>query len=90
MKVSIIGQGYVGLTISVFAAEHHNVIGFDKNQAVVDALNSGNSHIEGVESADLTRLIASGKSRLSGLTRTLEKETPPVENATILTPDIRS
>ena len=61
MKVSIIGQGYVGLTISVFAAEHHNVIGFDKNQAVVDALNSGNSHIEGVESADLTRLIASGK-----------------------------
>ena len=61
MKVSIIGQGYVGLTISVFAAEHHNVIGFDKNQNVVDALNSGKSHIEGVESADLTRLIASGK-----------------------------
>jgi UDP-N-acetyl-D-glucosamine dehydrogenase len=61
VKVSIIGQGYVGLTISVFAAEHHNVIGFDKNQNVVDALNSGKSHIEGVESADLTRLIASGK-----------------------------
>ena len=61
MKVSIIGQGYVGLTISVFAAEHHNVIGFDKNQNVVDALNSGKSHIEGVESADLSRLIASGK-----------------------------
>jgi UDP-glucose 6-dehydrogenase len=37
MKVSIIGQGYVGLTISVFAGEHHNVIGFDKNQGVVDA-----------------------------------------------------
>jgi UDP-N-acetyl-D-glucosamine dehydrogenase len=61
VKVSIIGQGYVGLTISVFAAEHHNVIGFDKNQGVVDALNLGKSHIEGVESDDLTRLIALGK-----------------------------
>jgi UDP-N-acetyl-D-glucosamine dehydrogenase len=61
MKVSIIGQGYVGLTISVFAAEHHTVVGFDKNQGVVDALNAGKSHIEGVESADLARLIADSK-----------------------------
>ena len=60
MKVSIIGQGYVGLTISVFAAEHHDVVGFDKNQGVVDALNAGKSHIEVVESADLARHIASG------------------------------
>lgn len=61
MKVSIIGQGYVGLTISVFAAEHHTVVGFDKNHDIVDALNAGKSHIEGVESADLARLIAKGK-----------------------------
>ncbi len=61
MKVSIIGQGYVGLTISVFAADHHTVVGFDKNQGVVDALNAGNSHIEGVESADLARHIANGR-----------------------------
>jgi UDP-N-acetyl-D-glucosamine dehydrogenase len=61
VKVSIIGQGYVGLTISVFAAEHHTVVGFDKNQGIVDALNAGKSHIEGVESADLARLIAEGK-----------------------------
>jgi UDP-N-acetyl-D-glucosamine dehydrogenase len=61
VKVSIIGQGYVGLTISVFAAEHHTVVGFDKNQSVVDALNAGKSHIEGVDSADLARLIAVGK-----------------------------
>ena len=63
MKVSIIGQGYVGLTISVFAAEHHIVIGFDKNQSVVDALNAGKSHIEGVESSDLVRWLGSGKYR---------------------------
>jgi UDP-N-acetyl-D-glucosamine dehydrogenase len=61
VKVSIIGQGYVGLTISVFAGERHNIVGFDKNQSVVDALNAGKSHIEGVESADLARLIALGK-----------------------------
>ncbi len=61
MKVSIIGQGYVGLTISVFAAERHTIVGFDKNQSVVDALNEGKSHIEGVESADLARLMALGK-----------------------------
>jgi UDP-N-acetyl-D-glucosamine dehydrogenase len=60
VKVSIIGQGYVGLTISVFAAEHHNVIGFDKNQGVVDALNEGKSHIEGVDSADLARFVSAG------------------------------
>ena len=63
MKVSIIGQGYVGLTISVFAADHHTVVGFDKNQGVVDALNSGKSHIEGVDSADLAKHIALGRYR---------------------------
>ena len=50
----------MGLTISVFAAEHHAVVGFDKNQGVVDALNAGKSHIEGVASADLARFIAAG------------------------------
>ena len=61
MKVSIIGQGYVGLTISVFAAEEHTVVGFDKDQRVVDALNQGQSHIEGVESSDLAKWISAGK-----------------------------
>jgi len=61
MKVAIIGQGYVGLTISVFAAQHHTVVGFDMNQGLVDALNSGRSHIEGVASSDLAKWIAAGK-----------------------------
>ena len=61
MKVSIIGQGYVGLTISVFAAKHHTVVGFDKNHGVVEALNLGISHIEGVESVDIAQLISHGK-----------------------------
>lgn len=58
MKVSIIGQGYVGLTISVFASAVHEVVGFDTNQTIVDQLNSGISHIEGVDSAALAERIA--------------------------------
>ncbi|CAN2171570.1 WecC UDP-N-acetyl-D-mannosaminuronate dehydrogenase [Candidatus Nanopelagicaceae bacterium] len=57
MKVAIIGQGYVGLTISAFAGEFFEVIGFDNNQKIVDRLNSGISHIEGVESSVLKMWI---------------------------------
>jgi UDP-N-acetyl-D-glucosamine dehydrogenase len=61
VKVAIIGQGYVGLTISLFAGQTHAIVGFDKNQKIVDALNSGKSHIEGVESKDLKDLITAGR-----------------------------
>ena len=67
MKVSIIGQGYVGLTISVSAAPHYSVIGFDKNQRIVEALNSGNSHIEGVEESALQSLITAGRYRATSI-----------------------
>jgi UDP-N-acetyl-D-glucosamine dehydrogenase len=63
MKVSIIGQGYVGLTISAFAGEFYDVVGFDNNQKIVDQLNLGVSHIEGVESSVLKSLIKAGKFR---------------------------
>ena len=60
MKVAIIGQGYVGLTISVFAGETCDVVGFDSNSSVVAQLNQGLSHIEGVESEQLRKLIKLG------------------------------
>jgi len=63
MKVAIIGQGYVGLTISSFAAEFYEVIGFDSNERVVKQLNQGISHIEGVDSAALGKSVKSGKYR---------------------------
>lgn len=63
MKVAIIGQGYVGLTISAFAGEFFDVVGFDKNEKIVGQLNSGISHIEGVESEVLKRWIAAGRYR---------------------------
>ena len=63
MKVAIIGQGYVGLTIAAVAAEHFQVFGFDTNQVIVKQLNSGVSHIEGVESSLVRKLIKSGRYR---------------------------
>jgi len=61
MKVAIIGQGYVGLTISAFAGEFFDVVGFDNNQKIVNQLNSGVSHIEGVESSVLQKWIKVGR-----------------------------
>ena len=61
MKVAIIGQGYVGLTIAAFAAEYFDVVGFDSNQGIVDRLNQGVSHIEGVDSVLLKNRIESGR-----------------------------
>jgi UDP-N-acetyl-D-glucosamine dehydrogenase len=46
MKVAIIGQGYVGLTISAFASDFFEVVGFDSNQKIVNQLNSGFSPTE--------------------------------------------
>jgi UDP-N-acetyl-D-glucosamine dehydrogenase len=61
MRVAIIGQGYVGLTIAVGAAgAKHSVIGFDVNPALVDQLNAGKSHIEGITDTDLAGFIAAG------------------------------
>ena len=60
MRVSIIGQGYVGLTISAFAAKSHQVVGFDLNASTVSQLNKGFSHIEGVASDDIKQAIYLG------------------------------
>ena len=62
-KVAIIGQGYVGLTLSAFAARSYQVVGFDNSQRVVDQLNQGVSHIEGVKSADIKAAIEAGNYR---------------------------
>jgi len=61
MKIGIIGQGYVGLTIAAYAAESFDVIGFDMNPKIVDRLNSGISHIEGVDSSNLQNCIKAGR-----------------------------
>ena len=67
MRVAIIGQGYVGLTIAVDAARvGHKVLGFDLNSALVDQLNSGTSHIEGISNTDLKIVLENSAYRASG------------------------
>jgi UDP-N-acetyl-D-glucosamine dehydrogenase len=59
MRVAIIGQGYVGLTIAVGAAgAGHKVVGFDVNKELVNQLNSGTSHIEGISDSALKSLLS--------------------------------
>ena len=57
MQIAIVGQGYVGLTATAGCIKAgHKVIGIDKNSEIVQNLNSGISHIEGISSEE----IASG------------------------------
>jgi UDP-N-acetyl-D-glucosamine dehydrogenase len=63
MKIAIIGQGYVGLTISAYAGNHFDVTGFDTSTTVVERLNNGTSHIESVGGLSIAKLIAKGKYR---------------------------
>ena len=61
MRVAIIGQGYVGLTItqgSLLAG--HQVIGIDKSAAVIAGLKSGKSHIEGISDSVIANGVSSG------------------------------
>jgi UDP-N-acetyl-D-glucosamine dehydrogenase len=59
MRVAIIGQGYVGLTIAVGAAgAGHKVVGFDVNKELVNHLNSGTSHIEGISDSELKSFLS--------------------------------
>ena len=61
MRVVIIGQGYVGLTIAVGAAgAGHSVVGFDVNKDLVEQLNSGKSHIEGISDAQIAGFVSGG------------------------------
>jgi len=60
-NVVVVGQGYVGLPLSIAIAEAgYNVIGFDLNSDLVARLNKGKSHIEDISSALLAKFLSSG------------------------------
>jgi UDP-N-acetyl-D-glucosamine dehydrogenase len=62
MKIAVIGQGYVGLTLAVGAASvGHNVIGLDSNSNLVKDLAKGVSFIPGIDKVELRKLLSSGK-----------------------------
>jgi UDP-N-acetyl-D-glucosamine dehydrogenase len=58
MKVSVIGQGYVGLNLSIFAASvGHSVIGYDLDEKLILKLKNGITHVPGISKELLTSLI---------------------------------
>ena len=67
MKVAIIGQGYVGLSLATSAASAgHEVIGFDTNEELVKNLTSGISHVEGVSIPVRNYLATSDTAKIDG------------------------
>jgi UDP-N-acetyl-D-glucosamine dehydrogenase len=61
LKITVIGQGYVGLTVAIEAAKSHNtVIGFDTDLQVIENLKKGLTHVPGIETKEIVKLIKTG------------------------------
>jgi UDP-N-acetyl-D-glucosamine dehydrogenase len=74
MRVAIIGQGYVGLPLSMaISAAGHEVVGFDLNTEIVTSLNNGTSHVEDISDSDLSNAIRSGNYLASSDPKHLEE-----------------
>ena len=62
MKVSIIGQGYVGLPLAIAAANvSHEVTGIDLNSELVSKINSGRSPIADLSDREISNALTTGK-----------------------------
>src|SRR5947207_15149782 len=62
--IAIVGAGYVGLPLAeTFAEAGRNVVLVDVDQAVVDGINRGESHILDVRSERLATLVRDGRIR---------------------------
>jgi UDP-N-acetyl-D-glucosamine dehydrogenase len=60
-RIGVVGQGYVGLPLSVaFGDAGFEVVGFDIDPGVVAAINAGRSHIPDVSAASIEQLVADG------------------------------
>ena len=60
MKVTVIGQGYVGLTLSVAAARAgHIVTGYDINSDLVKNLLVGITDVPGISRKEISSLVSS-------------------------------
>jgi UDP-N-acetyl-D-glucosamine dehydrogenase len=63
-RISIVGQGYVGLPLAMAAIRSGwHVTGIDVSHRIVDGLNSGVSHVEDVANEDLQKAINAGLYR---------------------------
>lgn len=70
MRVVVVGQGYVGLPLAIRAAEvGHQVVGYDVDARRVKSLAAGESYVEDVSSARLSRALELGTYQVSDLAR---------------------
>jgi UDP-N-acetyl-D-glucosamine dehydrogenase len=57
----VIGLGYVGLPLVMEAVRQGvSVIGLDVSERVVDGLNTGRSHVDDIDDAELGEALANG------------------------------
>lgn len=68
MKIAVAGTGYVGLSLAVLLAQHHEVVALDVIQEKVDLLNAKKSPIHDNEIQDFL------DNKALNLTGTLDKE----------------
>ncbi|GAA3573146.1 nucleotide sugar dehydrogenase [Streptomyces osmaniensis] len=61
VELAVIGLGYVGLPLAREAASIGlRVLGLDRDPRVVEALNTGHSHVDDVSDEDVRRMLAAG------------------------------
>ena len=61
-RIGVIGLGYVGLPLCVESARSgFEVHGFDVNDAIVDGLNRGTSHVLDIDSGEIQKLVNAGR-----------------------------
>ena len=61
-RVGVIGLGYVGLPLAVeYAKQGFHVVGIDVQESKIEALNSGESYVKDVPTAEVQELVKSGK-----------------------------
>ena len=66
MRVSIIGQGYVGLPLAMAVAQAgHEVVGIDLDQSLIEKLKVGKSPIVDVTDDQITSAIKTGRYSLT-------------------------
>jgi UDP-N-acetyl-D-glucosamine dehydrogenase len=62
MRVTVIGQGYVGLTVAIGAAEvGHDVVGLDLDKELIENLLKGITFIPGITEKSIKKLIKRDK-----------------------------
>ena len=66
-KVTIFGQGYVGLPLAIVAAQNgFDVIGFDTNFSKVSQIAKGRSPIEDISDKQISDVAQSGRYKVTG------------------------